>query len=86
MAYLLCFFLEWKSMYRYKLLIKSLSVWAWTMLNISDRTFCSTHIVKLVTPTVQKLKFDIKDFISKCDQIRNLITFTEKILNGKLHF
>ena len=31
----------------------------------------------------QKLKFSFKDFFSKCDQIRS---FTEEILNGKLHF
>ena len=39
--------------------------------------------------TVQKnMKFSIKDFFSKCDQVRKKlrITFTEKILNGKLHF
>ena len=34
--------------------------------------------------------FSIKDFFSKCDQIRrkttNLVTFTEEILDGKLHF
>ena len=43
--------------------------------------------------TVQKLKFSIKDFFSKCDQIcsflqetADLVTFTEEILNGKLHF
>ena len=28
------------------------------------------------------MKFSIKDFFSKCDQS----TFTEEILNGKLHF
>ena len=34
-----------------------------------------------------KMKFSIKDFFSKCDQIRrNLVTFTGEILNGKLHF
>ena len=35
------------------------------------------------------MKFSIKDFFSKCDQIRgklDLVTFTEEILNGKLHF
>ena len=35
----------------------------------------------------QKMKFSIKDFSSKCDQIRSsadLVTFTEEILNGKL--
>ena len=41
--------------------------------------------------TAQKMKFFIKDFFSKCDQIRSflrtaLVTFTEEILNGKLHF
>ena len=43
--------------------------------------------------TAQKLKFSIKDFFSKCDQIRrkpqktaNLVTFTEAIVNGKLDF
>ena len=30
------------------------------------------------------MKFSSKDFFSKCDQI--LVTFTEEILNGKLHF
>ena len=32
--------------------------------------------------TAQKMKFSIKDFFSKCDQI----IFTEEILNQKLHF
>ena len=36
------------------------------------------------------MKFSINDFFSKCDQIRSflmdLITFTEEILNEKLHF
>ena len=40
--------------------------------------------------TAQKMKSSIKDFFSKCDQIpqfpTDLITFTEEILNGKLHF
>ena len=38
----------------------------------------------------QKMKFSIKDFFSKCDQIckttADLVTFTEEILNGKFHF
>ena len=34
--------------------------------------------------TAQKMKFSIKDFFSKCDQIR--VTFTEEIINGKFHF
>ena len=36
--------------------------------------------------TAQKNKFSIKDFFSECDQIRNLVTFAEEILNGKLIF
>ena len=38
--------------------------------------------------TAQKMKFSIEDFFGKCDQIRSadLVTFTEEILNGKLHF
>ena len=39
--------------------------------------------------TVQKNKFTIKDFLSKCDQkhqkTENLVIFTEEILNGKFH-
>ena len=33
--------------------------------------------------TAQKMTFSIKDFFSKCDQVRQ---FTEEILNGKRHF
>ena len=37
--------------------------------------------------TGQKMGFSIKDFFSKCDQIRRkLVTFTAEILNGKNHF
>ena len=40
--------------------------------------------------TVQKMKLSIKDFFSKCEQIRSflriLVTCTEETLNGKLHF
>ena len=39
------------------------------------------------------MKLSIKDFFSKCDQIRrklqktrNLVIFTEEFLDGKLHF
>ena len=42
-----------------------------------------------LTSTAQKMKFSIKDFFSKCHQIRSfprLVTFTEEILNRKLHF
>ena len=45
---------------------------------------CSSRIVY----NAQKMKFSMKDFFSKCDQIRSadLVTFTEEILHGKLHF
>ena len=36
----------------------------------------------ITASTAQKMKFSIKYFFSKCDQIRS----TEEILNGKLHF
>ena len=47
--------------------------------------------VSSIDVTAQKMMFSIKDFFSKCDQIRrNLqiwsVTFTEEILNGKPHF
>ena len=35
--------------------------------------------------TAQKIKFSIRDFLSKCDHA-DLVTFSEEILNGKLHF
>ena len=41
---------------------------------------------KRVTALHKKRKFSIKDFISKYNQIRNLVTFIEEILNEKLHF
>ena len=37
----------------------------------------------LLTHAAQKMKFSIKDFFSKCDS--DLVTFTEKIFNVKLH-
>ena len=40
--------------------------------------------------TTQKMKFSSKNFFSKCDQnpqeTVDLVTYTEVILNGKLHF
>ena len=41
--------------------------------------------LKLKSLTAQKIKFSIKDFFSKCDQIW-FEHFTEEILNPKLHF
>ena len=52
-------------------------------LSISQKVSMKTH-------TAQKMKFSIKDFCSKCDQIPQIpvdsVTFTEEILHGKLHF
>ena len=41
-----------------------------------------SELHKLVEFTAQKMKFSSKGFHSKCD---HLVTFTEKILSGKLH-
>ena len=42
-----------------------------------------------VTVIVQKMKSSIRDFFSKCDQIRrklaDLVTFTEEIFNGNFY-
>ena len=48
-------------------------------------------IMVIIEDTAQKMKFSIKDFSSKYDQIRrNLqkteVTFTKENLHGKLHF
>ena len=43
----------------------------------------------MISYTAQKMKLSIKDFFSKCDQMRSsadLVIFTEGILNKKLHF
>ena len=37
-----------------------------------------------MTEIAQKMKFSIKDFFNKSDA--DLVTFTEEIFNGKLHF
>ena len=34
----------------------------------------------------KKMKFSIKDYFSKCDQIGSFPQFTKEIFNGKLHF
>ena len=47
---------------------------------------CSITASLVKTVTTQKMKFSFKYFFRKCDQTAVLITFTEDILNGKLHF
>ena len=49
--------------------------------------------IQVCPDTAQKIKFSIKDFFTKCDQIRSLqwfpvdlVRFTEEIVNGKLIF
>ena len=47
---------------------------------------CMKGLNRILTITAQNMKFPIKDFFSKCDQIcADLVTFTGKTLNGKLH-
>ena len=46
---------------------------------------CSVQYSFAKTCTAQKMKFFIKGFFSKCEQIRSF-TFTKEILNVKLHF
>ena len=46
----------------------------------------------ITTVTAQKIKYFIKDFFGKCDQINrdqetaDLVTYTEESLHEKLHF
>ena len=69
-------------------------LWASYVLHGSSLMATLTHFFPII---VQKLKFSMKDFFSKCDQIRShlfghiywftyLVTFTEEILHGKLQF
>ena len=51
-----------------------------------DKILCRISI----TDIAQKIKFSIKDFFSKCDQIRMKLRiwshFLKEILDGALHF
>ena len=55
---------------------------------LKDWMAASILILPLKERTAQKMKFSIKDFFSKCfpQETADLVTFTEEILNGKLHF
>ena len=47
----------------------------------------SVHISSIEhTNTAQKMKFSVKNFFSKCEQIGDLFTFTKKTRNGNLLF
>ena len=58
------------------------------IIRIVDKSLDKFFINKNTNDIAQKMKFSIKDFFSKCDQIFpvDLAIFTEEILNGKLHF
>ena len=71
------------------------TTWCIKVLSWNKNHFLSflkgSHLPKIVKGTAQKVKFSMKDFFSKCDQIRGFLwiwshLFTEEILNGKLHF
>ena len=52
-----------------------------------SKSICLKRVQLFNKRTAQKMKFSVKDFFSKCDQFpADLVTFTEKIFNGKLHF
>ena len=65
-----------------KIIIKIASLFSFLSLKAISASINMTFPCFL--QTAQKMKFSIKDFFSKCDQIQ--VTFTEEILNGKLHF
>ena len=55
---------------------------------VNDRNFYKHFFLFLnflCLLTTQKMKFSAMDFFSKYDQIRSFVTFTEEILNRKLH-
>ena len=59
------------------------------MQNKSSHTILSLINASSTPSTLRKMKFSIKDFFSKCDQICNsfpadLVILTEEILSGKL--
>ena len=81
------------------LLCCKLSLLLWLFSVVANFQFCfavsflfcfgSLKNVKQSLTLHKKMKFSIKGFLSKCYQIRrtaDLVTFTEEILNGKLHF
>ena len=53
--------------------------------NIGERRL--THFLPMIfftTPTTQKMKFSIKDFFSKCDQIRSFMRIWSHLLKESL--
>ena len=58
------------------------SFWLWIDRLLLVLSQWQKNNVEYNPSTVQKMKFSMKDFLSKC----SLVTFTEKILNRELHF
>ena len=56
----------------------------WIVIDVLNQ-FSQLMIILFIDHTAQNMKFSIRDFFSKCDQIR-LRKFTEEIFHGKLHF
>ena len=53
-------------------------IWVYKNVNVQLTTVQS----KVLTSTLQKMKFSIKDFFSKCDQIRIFCPVQEKLFDG----
>ena len=73
-----------------------LNIKVWKVCASPRQNSCPLIFCKIVYKCIsaQKIKFSIKDLFCKCDQIRrklriwwpDLVTFTEEIRCGKLHF
>ena len=70
--------------------VHSLTIRRWRIKLIFFYKIVNGLLPDLYLYTAKKMKFSIKDFFSKCDQIRRklriFVTFTEEIFNEKLHF
>ena len=59
-------------------------------LNIINQLLVDLQKIVFTLLTAQKMKFSMKDFLGKCDQIRrklrsHLVTFTVEIVNGRFN-
>ena len=68
------FFIEvkWKFFYMYKFTVRSFS--------------CKLVFLEIIViiDTIQKMKFSIKDFVSKCDQIHSFLRIWSHVLKKSL--
>ena len=62
-----------------ELLQKGLAIW---MLSWRYQKFLEQLSLKILT--AQKIKFSIKDFLSKCDQVRNFLRIWSHLLKKSL--